>query len=76
MSIHVSPQIIPPGAPFSDAERARLNRFFAEVLARNLPITAFLDSDFVMVFAFSNGKVVRFQEFSNSAAINAAYTAA
>ena len=40
------------------------------------PIGKGFDSDFVMVFAFSNGKVVRFQEFSNSAAINAAYTAA
>ena len=33
-------------------------------------------SDFVMVFALRDGKVVQFQEFSDSAAINAAYDAA
>ena len=31
------------------------------------------DSDFVMVFTLRNGKVAEFQEFTNSAAINAAY---
>ncbi|MBI3491977.1 MAG: nuclear transport factor 2 family protein [Acidobacteria bacterium] len=31
------------------------------------------DSDFVMVFTLRNGKVSHFQEFSDSAAINAAY---
>ena len=31
------------------------------------------ESDFVMVFTLRNGKVVHFQEFSDSAAINAAY---
>lgn len=34
------------------------------------------DSDFVMVFTLSDGKVIQFQEFSDSAAINAAYDAA
>jgi ketosteroid isomerase-like protein len=34
------------------------------------------DSDFVMVFTVRNGKVVQFQEFSDSAAINAAYDVA
>jgi ketosteroid isomerase-like protein len=34
------------------------------------------ESDFVMVFTLRNGKVVQFQEFSDSAAINAAYDAA
>lgn len=37
MSIHVSPQIIPADAPFSDAQRHWLNRFFAGVLATQLP---------------------------------------
>jgi sulfite reductase (NADPH) flavoprotein alpha-component len=36
MSIHVTAQIIPADAPFSDVERMRLNRFFAEVLATQL----------------------------------------
>ena len=31
------------------------------------------DSDFAMVFTLENGKVTHFQEFCNSAAINAAY---
>ena len=31
------------------------------------------ESDFVMIFTLRNGKVVAFQEFSDSAAINAAY---
>jgi ketosteroid isomerase-like protein len=34
------------------------------------------DSDFAMVFTLRSGKVVGFQEFSNSAAINAAYAGA
>src|SRR5688500_45954 len=34
--------------------------------------TAF-DSDFAMVFTLKNGKITRFQEFCDSAAINAAY---
>lgn len=33
------------------------------------------DSDFAMVFTLRNGKVSHFQEFGDSAAINAAYTA-
>jgi ketosteroid isomerase-like protein len=33
------------------------------------------ESDFVMVFTLRDGKVVQFQEFSDSAAINAAYDA-
>jgi ketosteroid isomerase-like protein len=33
------------------------------------------DSDFAMVFTLRNGRVARFQEFSNSAAIDAAYSA-
>ena len=40
------------------------------------PIGKGFDSDFAMVFTVRNGKVVQFQEFCNSAAINAAYTAA
>ena len=38
MSIHVTPQIIPVDAPFSDAQRAWLNRFFAEALLTQLPL--------------------------------------
>ena len=34
------------------------------------------ESDFVMVFTLRDGKVVEFQEFSDSAAINAAYDSA
>jgi ketosteroid isomerase-like protein len=33
------------------------------------------DSDFAMVFTIRDGKVIKFQEFCNSAAINAAYVA-
>lgn len=33
------------------------------------------DSDFAMVFTLRNGQVTRFQEFCDSAAINAAYAA-
>jgi len=39
------------------------------------PVGKGFDSDFAMVFTLRNGKVVQFQEFCNSAAINAAYTA-
>jgi ketosteroid isomerase-like protein len=34
------------------------------------------DSDFAMVFSFRNGKVTEFQEFTDSAAVNAAYAVA
>ena len=37
------------------------------------PIKKGFDSDFAMVFTLRNGKVTHFQEFCNSAAINAAY---
>ena len=40
MSVNFAPQIIAPDAPFSDAQRAWLNRFFADVLLRDLPPTA------------------------------------
>jgi uncharacterized protein len=40
------------------------------------PMKKGFDSDFAMVFTLRNGKVVRFQEFCNSAAVNAAYVAA
>jgi ketosteroid isomerase-like protein len=43
--------------------------------AATTPIGKQFDSDFAMVFTLRNGKVVRFQEFCNSAAINAAYLA-
>ena len=39
------------------------------------PAKAGFDSDFAMVFTLKNGKVTRFQEFCDSAAINAAYPA-
>ncbi len=39
------------------------------------PIGKQFDSDFAMVFTLRHGKVVRFQEFCNSAAIDAAYLA-
>ena len=39
------------------------------------PMKKSFDSDFAMVFTLSNGRVTRFQEFCNSAAINAAYAA-
>lgn len=38
------------------------------------PIKKGFDSDFAMVFTLRNGKVTHFQEFCNSAAINAAYS--
>jgi len=37
------------------------------------PVGGSVDSDFAMVFTLRNGKVVRFQEFADSAMINAAY---
>ena len=37
------------------------------------PIKKGFDSDFAMVFTLRNGTVTHFQEFCNSAAINAAY---
>ena len=39
------------------------------------PIGKTFDLDFVMVFALRNGKVTKFMEFTDSAAVNAAYTA-
>lgn len=39
------------------------------------PIGKGFDSDFAMVFRLRDGKVVEFQEFCNSAAVNAAYAA-
>ena len=44
--------------------------------AATTPIGKSFDSDFAMVFTLRSGKITRFQEFCNSAAINAAYTAA
>jgi uncharacterized protein len=35
-----------------------------------------LDSDFVMIFTLRNGKVIEFQEFLDSSALNAAFAAA
>jgi uncharacterized protein len=40
------------------------------------PINKSFDSDFAMVFTLRNGKVTHFQEFCDSAAINAAYARA
>ena len=40
------------------------------------PIKKAFDSDFAMVFTLRNGKIVQFQEFCNSAAVNAAYAVA
>jgi ketosteroid isomerase-like protein len=37
------------------------------------PIGKKFDSDFAMVFTLRNGRVVNFQEFTDSAAVNAAY---
>ena len=39
------------------------------------PIGKTFDSDFAMVFTLRNGKVVEFQEFMDSAAANAAFSA-
>ena len=44
--------------------------------AAKAPTGRGFESDFVMVFTLRGGKVVQFQEFSDSAAINAAYDAA
>ena len=38
MSIHVTPQIIPVDAPFSDTQRVWLNRFFADALLKLAPL--------------------------------------
>ena len=43
--------------------------------AAKSPAGRTFESDFVMVFTLRNGKVVRFQEFTDSAAVNAAYAA-
>ena len=40
MSFNFVPQIVAPDAPFSDAQRAWLNRFFAEALLRDMPAAA------------------------------------
>jgi len=40
------------------------------------PINKSFDSDFAMVFTLRNGKVTHFQEFCDSAAVNAAYAIA
>jgi ketosteroid isomerase-like protein len=40
------------------------------------PVGKSFDLDFAMVFTLRNGKVERFQEFTDSAAVNSAYTAA
>lgn len=37
------------------------------------PVGKSFDSDFAMMFRLRNGKVIEFQEFTNSAAIDAAY---
>jgi ketosteroid isomerase-like protein len=37
------------------------------------PIGKKFDSDFAMVFTVRNGRVIEFQEFTDSAAVNAAY---
>jgi len=42
--------------------------------AATTPVKKSFKSDFAMVFTLRNGKVIRFQEFCNSAAINDAYT--
>jgi uncharacterized protein len=41
--------------------------------AATTPIGRSFDSDFAMVFTLRNGKVVEFQEFTDSAQVNAAY---
>ena len=38
MSVNFAPQIIAPDAPFTDAQRAWLNRLFADALLRSLPV--------------------------------------
>lgn len=39
------------------------------------PIGKEFDADFAMVFTLRNGKVIGFQEFTDSTAVNAAFTA-
>jgi ketosteroid isomerase-like protein len=41
--------------------------------AATTPVGKAFDSDFAMVFTLRNGKVTEFQEFTDSAAVNAAY---
>jgi ketosteroid isomerase-like protein len=43
--------------------------------AADTPIKKGFESDFAMVFTLRNGKVTHFQEFCDSAAVNAAYVA-
>ncbi len=40
MSINFAPQIVSPDAPFTDAQRAWLNRYFAEALLKSMPPAA------------------------------------
>ena len=40
MSLNFTPPIISPDAPFNDAQRAWLNRFFAEELLKTMPVPA------------------------------------
>ena len=40
------------------------------------PIKKGFDSDCAVVFTLRNGKIARFQEFCNSAAVNGAYAVA
>jgi sulfite reductase (NADPH) flavoprotein alpha-component len=40
MSINFAPQIIAADAPFNDAQRAWLNRYFAEALLKSMPVAA------------------------------------
>ena len=40
MSLNFAPQIVSPDAPFNDAQRAWLDRFFAEALLRSMPAAA------------------------------------
>ena len=40
MSLNFSPQIVSPDAPFSDTQRAWLNRLFAEALLQDAPTPA------------------------------------
>jgi ketosteroid isomerase-like protein len=42
--------------------------------AATTPVKKSFDSDFAMVFTLRNGKVTHFQEFCDSAGINAAYS--
>jgi len=40
VSFNFAPQIVSPEAPFNDAQRAWLNRLFAEALLKDLPSSA------------------------------------